>query len=104
MNRHSNEVFVICKMEVAILKERIAVTERHFRIACEQIVHLKYRQMGLERRYTKAKQEERRSFRYSLRLRIAVLDGLREVYFEYASLKAKESAELKNIVQKLMAQ
>jgi hypothetical protein len=48
MNRHSNEVFVICKMEVAILKERIAVTERHFCRACEQIVHLKYRQMGLE--------------------------------------------------------
>jgi hypothetical protein len=33
-----------------------------------------------------------------------VLDGLREVYFEYASLKAKESAELKNILQKLMVQ
>ena len=88
-------------MEVAILKERIAVTERHFRRACEQIVRLKYRQMGLERRYTKAKQEERRSFRYSLRLRIAVLDGLKEVYFEYASQRAKESAEIKNALEKL---
>ena len=31
-----------------------------------------------------------RSFRYSLRLRLAAIEGLRNVYYEYAVMKAQE--------------
>jgi hypothetical protein len=70
-------------MDLAIIEDRIAVAERRFRRACEQIVHLNYRLSGLERRYAKSKREQQRTFRYSLRLRMAVVDGLRDVYYEF---------------------
>ena len=55
-------------------------TERRFRRACEQIVQLNYKMGDLEHRYKKAKTEGRRTFRYSLRLRLAAVEGLRNMY------------------------
>lgn len=88
-------------MEAVYLKIRLAVVEHHFLKACQQIHHLNYRLSNLERRYNKAKKEENRPFRYSLRLRIAVVDGLRDVYHEFAFRKAKESEYLKSAMVKL---
>ena len=91
-------------MDVAIIEDRIAVAERRFRGACEQIVHLNNRLSGLERRYAKSKREQQRTFRYSLRLRMAVVDGLRDVYYEFAYKQAKESASLKSLLEKIRDQ
>ena len=91
-------------MDLAIIEDRIAVAERRFRRACEQIVHLNYRLSGLERRYAKSKREQQRTFRYSLRLRMAVVDGLRDVYYEFAHKQAKESASLKSLLEKIRNQ
>ena len=91
-------------MDVAIIEDRIAVAERRFRRACEQIVHLNYRLSGLERRYAKSKREQHRTFRYSLRFRIAVVDGLRDVYYEFAHKQAKESASLRSLLEKIRDQ
>lgn len=70
-------------------------SERRFKRACEQIVQLNYSLDALQQRYNKAKKDNHRSFRYSLRLRIAVVDGMRNMYYDYAHNKAETIAELR---------
>ena len=69
--------------------------ERRFRRACEQIVQLNYKMGDLEHRYKRAKTEGRRTFRYSLRLRLAAVEGLRNMYYDYAHQKAQSVADLR---------
>lgn len=69
--------------------------ERRFKRACEQIVQLNYSLDALQQRYSKAKKDNHKSFRYSLRLRIAVVDGMRNMYYDYAHKKAETIAELR---------
>lgn len=70
-------------------------SERRFRRACEQIVLLNQKLEELQLRYGRAKSDNLRSYRYSLRLRLAVVEGLRNTYYEYAHGKADEVAELR---------
>ena len=70
-------------------------TERRFRRACEQIVQLNYKLDDLQCRYLKAKKENMKTFQYSLRLRLAVVEGLRNTYYDYAHQKAETVAELR---------
>jgi hypothetical protein len=70
-------------------------SERRFRRACEQIILLNARLGELQIRYNKAKDVNHKSFRYSLRLRLSVLEGLRNTYFEYAHAKAEKVGELR---------
>ena len=67
-------------------------SERRFKRACEQIVQLNYKMSDLQSRYSTAKKENHRSFRYSLRLRLAVVEGLRNMYYDYAHNKAQTVA------------
>ena len=69
--------------------------EKKFKRACEQIVHLNHRMDEMQHRYTKAKRANHRSFRYNLRLRLAVIEGLRNMYYDYAHHKAEAVAELR---------
>lgn len=70
-------------------------SESRFKRACQQIVQLNYSLDALQQRYNKAKKDNHRSFRYSLRLRIAVVDGMRNMYYDYAHKKAEAIAELR---------
>ena len=70
-------------------------SERRFKRACEQIVQLNYKMSDLQSRYSRAKAENHRSFRYSLRLRLAVVEGLRNMYYDYAHNKAQTVADLR---------
>lgn len=45
-------------------------------------------------RYDKARQDNRRSYRYTLRLRLASYEGVRNMFYEYASRQADELEEL----------
>lgn len=76
-------------------KSTLVESERRFKRACEQIVQLNYSLDALQQRYNKAKNDNHRSFRYSLRLRIAVVDGMRNMYYDYAHKKAEAVAELR---------
>lgn len=76
-------------------RSTLAENERRFKRACEQIVQLNYSLDSLQQRYNKAKKDNHRSFRYSLRLRIAVVDGMRNMYYDYAHKKAEAVAELR---------
>lgn len=49
----------------------------------------------MQSRYDRAKNENRRSFRYHLRLRLAVLEGIRNMYNDYAHEKANEIMTLR---------
>lgn len=72
--------------------------ETRFKRACEQVVLLNDKLDGLQRRYDKAVQENHRSFRYNLRLKMASVEGVRNAYYEYACEKAEEIAELRYYV------
>ena len=73
-------------------KSTLVDNERRFKRACEQ---LNYSLDALQQRYNKAKKDNHKSFRYSLRLRIAVVDGMRNMYYDYAHKKAEVVAELR---------
>uniref|UniRef100_K1PH20 Uncharacterized protein n=1 Tax=Magallana gigas TaxID=29159 RepID=K1PH20_MAGGI len=70
-------------------------SERRFKKACDQIVQLNYKMSDLQSRYSTAKTENQRSFRYRLRLRLSVVEGIRNMYYDYAHHKAKIVADLR---------
>ena len=67
---------------------------RRFRIACQQLVQLNNLIEELEARYERANSEDLRSFRYSHRLRLCTLEGVRNVMYEWASAEAEELEEM----------
>lgn len=64
-----------------------------FRKACEQIVQINHQVKHTQYRYYAANLT---TFRYSLLLRLAAVDGMREMYWEYAHKKAAEIKDLKD--------
>ena len=85
-------------MEKVQLYAELNETETRFKRACEQVVLLNDKLEGLQRRYDKAVQENHRSFRYNLRLKMASVEGVRNAYYEYACEKAEKIAELRYYV------
>lgn len=69
--------------------------ERRFRKACDQIVLLNNRLGEVQKRYKAAKKSNNRSFRYNLRLKLAVIEGARNMFYDYAYSKADQVAELR---------
>lgn len=63
-----------------------------FFIAVDQLTHLNRKLEELSKRY---KSTAMKSFRYSLRLRIFITEGVRNEYYEYAAAKADEIASLR---------
>ena len=62
--------------------------ELTFQKACEQIAFFNKHLDDLQIRYDRANKDGNKSFRYSLRLKIAAGEGLRNTYYEYARSKA----------------
>lgn len=85
-------------MDKVQLYAELTETETRFKRACEQVVLLNDKLEGLQRRYDKARQENHRSFRYNLRLKMASVEGVRNAYYEYACEKAERIAELRYYV------
>ena len=77
------------------MRSSLMDSERCFKRACQQIVHLNDKMSDLQSRYSKAKLQNQRSFRYSLRLRLAAVEGMRNMYYDYAHIKAQTVAELR---------
>ena len=73
----------------------LQIAESSFQKACEQIVFLNKRLDELQLRYHRANRQGNKSFRYSLRLKIAAGEGLRNTYYEYACNKADMITELR---------
>ncbi|KAK3083121.1 hypothetical protein FSP39_014539 [Pinctada imbricata] len=79
-----------------LLSKRFSLldNERKFKKACEQILQLNHKMDDMQFRYTKPASHHR-SFRYNLRLRLAVIEGLRNMYYDYAHHKAEAVADLR---------
>lgn len=69
--------------------------EHRFRKACDQIVMLNKRLGDVQKRYKMAKRNNNRSFRYNLRLKLAVIEGSRNMFYDYAYAKADQVAGLR---------
>ena len=69
--------------------------ERHFARTSEQIILLNESIRTLMLRYESAKAEFFRSFRYRLRIRLAVFEGVRSVFYEYCRDIAEDVADLR---------
>lgn len=78
-------------MEKDYIEEEIATKKICFNKACKQMILLNEKMHLLMERYYRAERAGHRSLRYNLRLRIAIVDALRRVYFEYASVKKEEA-------------
>lgn len=60
----------------------------------EQLQQVNQTLVSLEKRYKEAKKSKIRAFRYNLRLRLAVAEGVRNIYLEYTRMKLEEMARL----------
>ena len=83
-------------MKVSLNKRStLSDAERRFRRACDQIVLLNQKLGEVQKRYKKAKSTNNRSFRYKLRLELAVIEGTRNMFYDYAYAKADQVADLR---------
>ena len=73
--------------------------EKKFVRASEQFSLINKQYEQLKWRYDKAKKEKSSSFRYNLRLKLSVLEGMRGMYYEYLFLKAEDVNMLRRYVR-----
>ena len=76
-------------------------SQRRFNRAGEQILLLKTRLRGLRKRYNSAKSSDSKTFRFPLRMRMMVAEGLVKRYYHYADMKRTEILELRAELAKL---
>ena len=69
--------------------------ERRFFQCCQQIVLIDQKLDIVQTRYNRADSDNFRSMRYSIRLQLATIEGVRNAYYEYAKSKAQEMARLR---------
>jgi len=65
------------------LTELIEWTKFRFERACSQVRHLNQRLDDIEARYERSKANSNSIFRYNLKLKMCVLEGTRNYFFEY---------------------
>ncbi|WAR19786.1 hypothetical protein MAR_001624 [Mya arenaria] len=85
-------------MNITEMQATLEQAERKFRRACDQIVFLNERLSGCQFRYKKARNNNRKSFRYPLRMRLAVVEGIRDMYYDYATKKVEEIEHLRKVL------
>ena len=72
---------VVCKLRA---------TNKVFRRACSQVILLNHKIEAAKTRYDRARAVKRLSFRYSNRLKLTSLEGVRNLIYEHASAKCEE--------------
>ena len=72
-----------------------------FNRACDQILLLNTRLQCLRKRYKSARFNDCKSFRFPLRMRILVTEGLVKTYYHYADMKRGEIQSIRNILLKM---
>ena len=70
--------------------------QTRFRKACIQLKLLNKQLTDMKYRYSRAKDDNFRCFRYNLRLKLAVIEGVRNMYYDYAYMKAEDVARLRH--------
>lgn len=72
----------------------IRSTNKVFRLACSQVILLNHQIESAKARYDRARAVRRLSFRYSNRLKLTSLEGVRNLIYEYACVKCEEIENL----------
>lgn len=75
--------------------QQLASMEKRFLLCCQQITLVDQRLDSLQIRYIRASKDQNRSLRYSLRLQIATVEGIRNIFYQYAKSKGAEIAKLR---------
>ena len=78
----------------AALRDDLCAAESLFRRACEQVLILNKEVEKLTNRYNEAEATGNKPLHYQLRLRISVIEGVRNMFYEYAAQKANVITEL----------
>ena len=78
----------------AALRDDLDAAESLFRRACEQVLVLNKQVENLTSRYSESEQRGNKIVYYQLRLRISILEGVRNMFYEYAAQKANVITEL----------
>ena len=73
-----------------MIMQQIAENEKKFHLACDQVMKLDELLDNNQTRYDRANNANQRTARYGLRMKLSVLEGVRNMYVEYASMKAEE--------------
>lgn len=76
-------------------EKQLACVERRFLLCCQQITLVDQRLDALQIRYIRASKDQNRSLRYSLRLQIATVEGVRNAFYQYAKIKGLEIANMR---------
>lgn len=72
-----------------------------FQRACAQVLLLNNMVQELQTRYDRAVVQNSRQYRYTLRLRLCTVEGLRNMYYEYACQSADEIEVLEDTMRQL---
>ena len=72
-----------------------------FQKACAQVLLLNNMVQDLQTRYDREVKENQRQYRYTLRLRLCTVEGLRNMYYEYACQGADEIEALEDTMRQL---
>lgn len=82
-------------MEDTLTQKQLASIEKRFLLCCQQITLVDQKLDALQARYTRANQQNNKSARYSLRLQIATMEGIRNIYYQYAKAKGLQIAAIR---------
>lgn len=80
------------------LSRRLRHAEIFFRRACEQVFILNRQVEEATIRYLDSEASHNKVHRYNVRLRLSVLEGVRNMFYEYAAKKAADIVELQRLV------
>lgn len=80
---------------IEMAQQTLHAAERKFRKSCVQITLLNKQLEDMKKRYLRAKADNFHRFRYNLRLKLAVVEGVRNMYYEYAHIQAEQVAEIR---------
>ena len=83
-------------MDSEELLSRMRTLNKKFKNACNQVILLNNQIEHLQVRYDRAVQCNKRSYRYFLRLRLATLEGIRNMFYEYACRRADQLDEMQD--------
>lgn len=75
--------------------ENLNKAELYFEKSNDQIIALDRQLFRLQQRYLKAREQGYKCFRYSLRMRLAVTEAMRDIYYQFAKVKGREIVRLR---------
>ena len=76
------------------LMTELAETEMKFQRACEQIVLLNCKLSEMKDRYDQAAKKNLRMFRYTFRIQLAIIEGTKNMFDDYAATQADKIQSL----------